>query len=85
MKLYTNNAVSQALDMLAENGYSLVTVEPGVLGHGHIICIAPDNEHYNVEITERFVNPWSCGHAVRNFDKISKRIESLLTAAGYWY
>lgn len=81
MKLYGSNAIGQALEMLANHGYDIVTIEEGCLGYGHIIALAPDDNHYNVEIQEKALNEWSSGHTVRNFAKISKRIENLLANA----
>ena len=78
MKLYSTSAISKALDFLANHGYDIITVTEGTLGYGHIIALAPDDNHYNVEIQEKYLNEWSSGHTVRNFSKISPRIEKLL-------
>lgn len=78
MKLYSTTAIEKALDFLAGNGYDIITVEEGTLGYGHIIALAPDDNHYNVEIQEKALNCWSSGHTVRNFSKISSRIAALL-------
>lgn len=83
MKMYSTNAVGQAIEFLANNGYEIVTVDEGVLGYGHIICLSPDDSHYNVEIQEKALNEWSSGHTIRNFDKISSRIYKLLETVGY--
>lgn len=77
-KMYSTSAVGQAIEFLANKGYEIITVEEGTLGYGHVICLAPDDDHYNVEIQERYLNEWSSGHTIRNFDKISSRIEKLL-------
>ena len=78
MKLYSTTAIGKALEMLANHGYEIVTVEEGGLGYGHVIALAPDDDHYNVEIQEKYLNCWSSGHTVRNFSKISPRIAALL-------
>lgn len=70
--------VAKAISMLCDRGYQAVTVEEGSLGYGHVIMLAPDDNHYNVEIQEVYLNCWSSGHKIRNFRKISKRIEKLL-------
>lgn len=81
MKMYSSNAVGQMIDFLAGYGYEIITIDEGCLGWGHIIALAPDDKHYNVEIQEKYLNEWSSGHTVRNFDKMSKRIENLLATA----
>ena len=83
MKMYSVSAVEKVIGFLADNGYEIVTVDEGCLGMGHIICLAPDDQHYNVEIQEKALNEWSSGHTIRNFDKISSRIYKLLETVGY--
>ena len=81
MKTYSTNSTGKIINFLSENGYDLITIEEGTLGYGHIIALAPDDKHYNVEIQEVYLNEWNSGHTIRNFDKISKRIEKLLETA----
>ena len=83
MKTYSTSTTTKAIEFLESKGYEIVTVEEGTLGHGHVIAIAPDNDHYNVEIREVYLNEWSSGHTIRNFDKISTRIAKLLENVGY--
>ena len=81
MKTYSTSSTGKIINFLAENGYDLITIDEGTLGYGHIIALAPDDKHYNVEIQEVYLNEWNSGHTIRNFDKISKRIEKLLETA----
>ena len=83
MKMYSTNAAQQAIDFLAERGYEIITVDEGCLGLGHVICLSPDDKHYNVEIREKYLNCWSSAHTIRNFYKISGRIAKLLENVGY--
>ena len=83
MKTYSTGTISQAIELLGSRGYEIINIEEGTLGHGHVICIAPDKNHYNVEIKEVYLNEWSSGHTVRNFAKPSKRIAELLEKVGY--
>ena len=78
MKMYSSSTVDKMIGFLADHGYDIITVEEGTLGHGHLICLAPDDKHYNVEVKEVALNCWSSAHTVRNFDKISARIARLL-------
>lgn len=80
-KYYSTSAAEQAINILADRGYEIITIDEGCLGVGHVIALAPDGKHYNVEIQEVALNCWSSGHTIRNFDKISKRIEKLLATA----
>ena len=80
---YSTSAVSQAIELLENRGYDIVTVQEGTLGWGHVIALSPDDKHYNVEIQEVYLNEWSSGHTIRNFDKISARIMKLLENVGY--
>ena len=83
MKTYSTSTITKAIEFLENKGYEIVNVEEGTLGHGHVIAIAPDASHYNVEIQEVYLNEWSSGHTVRNFGKISARIAKLLENVGY--
>ena len=81
MKKYSTSAIGQMVEFLSNHGYDIITVEEGTLGWGHLICLAPDDKHYNVEVKEVALNCWSSGHTVRNFAKMSDRIEKLLATA----
>ena len=83
MKTYGVSTINQVTEFLYSQGFDVVTVEDGVLGCGHIICLSPDPRRYNVEIQEKALNEWSSGHTIRNFDKISRRVEKLLENVGY--
>ena len=79
MKRYSYKAAEQAIEYLASMGYTPIQVDDGTLGIGHWIILAPDDKHYNVEIQEHYLNEWSSYHTIRNFDKVSKRIQALLS------
>ena len=77
MRIHSMKVAERALAFLEENGFECIQVEEGTLGIGHWICLSHD-DRYNVEISEVYLNCWSSGYTMRNFDKISKRIEALL-------
>ena len=78
MTKYSTSAANQAISFLIDKGYEAIQVDEGSLGVGHWIMLSPDDKRYNVEIQEHYLNEWSSYHTIRNFDKISKRIEALL-------
>lgn len=73
MKLYSCTAVDDGLNNLTNMGYDCIQVSEGILGCGHWICVAPDDNHYHFEFKEVPINEWSSGHTVRKFSKLSKR------------
>ena len=82
MKKYSVSAIDSLLASTAQEGYSIVQIEEGTLGHGHILLLAPRPDWYNVEIQEIYLNEWASAHTVRKFGKYSARIRSLLASVG---
>lgn len=83
MKKYSTGAVSDLIRQAEDLGYSVVTVQEGVLGHGHVFLMAPANYAGNIEIREVPLNEWSSAHTIRRFTKVSTRIATLLAAEGW--
>jgi len=83
MKKYSTGTVSELIRRAQELGYYVVTVQEGVLGHGHVFLMAPKNYSGNFEIREVPLNEWSSAHTIRRFTKVSSRIAALLAAEGW--
>lgn len=82
MKKYSVSAIDSLLASAQKEGYTIVQIEEGTLGHGHILLLAPRPDWYNAEIQEVYINEWSSAHTVRMFGKFSARIRSLLASVG---
>ena len=76
--VYTLSVAEALIQRCVDLGYELIEVEEGTLGLGHIILLSHDDDYMNVEITETYLGPWSSGHKIRKFSKISKRIQKLI-------
>lgn len=83
MKKYSTSAVSSFIESATAQGYDLVQVEEGTLGHGHLFMLSPRSDWYNFEVLEVATNSWSSAHTVRRFSKISARISRLLAMEVY--
>lgn len=79
-QLYSCKAVQETIDTLTGKGWDMLQLDEGGVGYGHIVLLAPDDQHYNFEITEVYLNCWSSGHTIRRFAKASKRIEKDIDA-----
>jgi len=83
MKKYSVSAIDSLLASAQKDGYTVVQISEGVLGHGHLLLLAPSPDWYNAEIQEVYLNEWSSAHTVRQFSKFSARIRSLLASVDY--
>lgn len=80
-KLYTLAAVNKLVDSLIyDHGYEFLEVEPGVLGYGESVLIAPDTDYtgesetqYHFVIREKYLNDWNSAHTIRRTSKLSKK------------
>lgn len=66
--------IENLLSQCADQGYDCVELWEGSLGYGHLVLLAPDDNHWNFEIMEYYINSWSSGHTVRRFKKISRKL-----------
>jgi len=82
MKKYSVSTIDKLLAAADKEGYTIVQVTEGTLGHGHILLLAPFPDWYNIEIQEVYLNEWASAHTVRKFGKYSARIRSLLASVG---
>ena len=75
---YSLATLERLISDASSNGYTVVTVEEGSLGLGHMLLVAPRSGLWSFEIKEIPRNQWSSDHTLRRFTKISKRIASLI-------
>ena len=83
MRLYGYNDTQKFIDSMIEKKWEYIEIDPGSLVIGHAVLLAPDDKHYNFEITEVFLNGWSSAQKIRRFAKISKRLQKEIDAALY--
>ncbi len=71
MKLYTIDACEKLIAHYTDLGGEVRTIQEGTLGLGTVVCTAEGKKA--AIITERYVNEWSSGHAIRLFNKLPKK------------
>lgn len=79
-KLYSYDAVQKAIEtVLAPAGYEIIEI-PGCLIDSYV-CVAPDDDHYNVIFKETYLNQWSSAYTVRNYRKLPKWATDAISSA----
>ena len=66
----TGELIKECLD----DGYELVQLAEGVLGHGDLVLIAPDESYMNFVIREVALTCWTSGQTIKRCKKLSKAI-----------
>lgn len=80
-KHYNLSSVENLLSKCSDEGYEFVGLCDGTLGYGHLVLLSPDDQHWNFEIQECYLNCWSSDHIVRRFKKISKALQNEIDKA----
>ena len=78
MKTYTLEACEQLIDVYV-NKYKgeMVELDEGVLGLGTILLYGGEKRK-TIVIKEVYLNAWSSGHTVRQYNKMPKKYEEML-------
>ena len=75
-RVYSFSSVATAVSQLADDGYMVYEI-PGCLVDSYI-CLAPDDERWNFEFKEKYLNEWSSGLTMRRFRELSQRQKDLI-------
>ena len=76
MKLYTLNAIDTLINKYIESEGSILTLEKGSLGYGHLLLVG--NGLKTCIIKERYLNESSSGHSVRFYSETPKKYQALI-------
>lgn len=78
MKIYTLQACEDFIDKYV-NEYKgqVVTLREGCLGLGEVVLYNAEGKK-SVVIKEVYLNDWNCGHTVRKYNVMPKRIQKEL-------
>ena len=74
-KYYSGSDIKKLIDLATEEGWEIVQFEDTVCGLGSFVLVPPDDDHYNVVVTEHYATEWSCKYTVRRCGKISKALQ----------
>lgn len=77
MKIYSNSSVDTYVSTLVEKGFDLCVIEEGSLT-SYGLAILTKAGKKSLVITERYLNDWSSGVAIRKYNKLPKKYQSLL-------
>lgn len=78
-RLFSQAAVSAAIDELIERGYSIAPLPCSLLDP--CVAIAPDDKHYHFIFDEVYLNEWSSAYRVYRRAKLPKRIVNAIAEA----
>lgn len=79
MKLYSVKACEELMDMYIDRGGEAITLEEGCLGLGLVVCYG--NGLKTSVITEVYINQWSSGHKIRQYNKCPKKYADMIEEA----
>lgn len=72
--VYSISGTGELINECLDDGYELVQLREGVLGHGDLVLIAPDDNHYNFIIREVYLTAWTSGQTIQRRKNLSKAI-----------
>lgn len=76
MKTYTLKAVDKFIDHYLNKGGQVINIKEGSLGYGKLMLICDGLK--TAIVNEVYLNEWSSGHTVRQYNKIPKTYKKLL-------
>ena len=75
--LYTCNAVETLEKQYQKiDGYTIYTLEEGVLGYGLMVLTAPG--YKTAIVTEEYLNCWSSAHKIRMYSKCPEKYAAMV-------
>ena len=79
MKNYTIKSIENNLidPYVNEYGGQLTVVKEGVVGLGTLILHDAPNKR-NIVIKEFFINSWTSGHSVRQYNKLPRKYKKMI-------